>query len=91
MLVLSRKTGETVVVFNQETGDVIGTVMNVRASDGTVRLGFEFPRSVGIARSELIEIDAEESSEVRGDAAPNRTSSTNGSPRAARPCMVAQP
>lgn len=46
MLVLSRKSGEKLVI-----GDAVVTILG----GGTVRLGVEAPKSVKVLRSELIE------------------------------------
>ena len=52
MLVLSRKTRET-VILRDENGKEIGTVVVVRIGPNNVRLGFEFPKHIGIVRGEL--------------------------------------
>ena len=48
MLVLTRKLGEKVII-----GDNI-VVTIVRLSDNKVRLGFEAPKEINVARSELL-------------------------------------
>lgn len=52
MLILSRRTGETIHVAGQ-TGDILITVCEVRG--GRVRLSIEAPRSVRVVRSEILE------------------------------------
>jgi carbon storage regulator CsrA len=53
MLVLSRKTGES-VVLRDENGKEIGSVIVVRIGPNNTRLGFEFPKHIAIVRGELI-------------------------------------
>jgi len=48
MLVLSRRTGESVVIGD----DVVVTVLEVKG-DGGVRLGIDAPRSVRVHRAEV--------------------------------------
>ena len=48
MLVLSRRTGESVVIGD----DVVVTVLEVKG-DGGVRLGIDAPRSVQVHRAEV--------------------------------------
>ena len=48
MLVLGRKTGESLVI----NGNVVVTVLSVTA--GQVRLGIEAPRDVRVVRKELV-------------------------------------
>jgi carbon storage regulator len=60
MLVLSRKTGESIVV---------GSDIHVRVIDITgnrVKLGIEAPRSLRVLRSELVEEDEPARCEARG-------------------------
>ena len=47
MLVLSRKTGQQVVI----DGGIVVTILAVRG--GRIRIGFEAPSAVGIRRAEL--------------------------------------
>jgi carbon storage regulator len=47
MLVLSRRSGESIVIGD----DIVITVVSVQG--GRVRLGIQAPRSVGVNRSEL--------------------------------------
>jgi carbon storage regulator len=49
MLVLSRRTGESVVIGD----DVVITVLEVRGD--VVRIGIDAPRSVAVHRAELLE------------------------------------
>ena len=49
MLVLSRKIGERILI-----GDNVVVVV-VRMTGGTVKLGIEAPKSMGIVREELVE------------------------------------
>lgn len=57
MLVLSRKPGEKIKI-----GDNIEVTV-VRIGPNTVRLGIEAPKSINIARSELVEEEEEATSE----------------------------
>lgn len=52
MLVLSRKTGEQIVI----DGDIVVTILAIRG--GRVRIGFAAPPAVGIRRAELALRDA---------------------------------
>lgn len=57
-LVLSRRPGEQVSV---KLGDIVGTITIARVNSGSkaVRIALNFPRSVQIARTELLEGGAE--------------------------------
>jgi carbon storage regulator len=59
MLVLSRKSGEDVVIGQ----DVVVRVLSVRG--GTVRLGITAPRDVGIIRGELVARIASNTAPIR--------------------------
>lgn len=48
MLVLSRKTGEQLLIGD----DIVITI--VRVTDNNVRLGIDAPRQVNVARGELV-------------------------------------
>jgi len=50
MLVLSRKVGESIII-DSPRGNVTVKVMSIRGA--TVRLGFEGPRSISIARDDV--------------------------------------
>jgi carbon storage regulator len=54
MLVLSRKTGETIQVAGQ-TGEIRITVVQIRG--GRVRLSIDAPREVRVMRSELADTE----------------------------------
>jgi carbon storage regulator CsrA len=54
MLVLTRKPGQSVIVGNLIGGNIKVQVLGIR-KDGGVRLGFEAPRQVAIAREEVWE------------------------------------
>ena len=57
MLVLSRKTGERILI-----GDNIAVTV-VRISQGIVRIGIEAPRDMSVVREEVVIHDAETPSE----------------------------
>jgi len=61
MLVLSRDEGETVILTDATTGELIGRVVFVERRGAQARLGFEFGPNVRIRRSELIESSEAES------------------------------
>lgn len=61
MLILTRKTGESVVIGD----DIFCTVLGYR--DGVVRLAFDAPRSVSVHRDEIQRRIAREKSEVTGN------------------------
>ena len=53
MLALSRKKGESVIITDSKTGDVI-KVQVVHWNNGSVRLGFEAPENMIIKREEIM-------------------------------------
>ena len=53
MLALSRKKGESVIITDSKTGDVI-KVQVVHWNKGSVRLGFETPENMIIKREEIM-------------------------------------
>ena len=75
MLVLSRKTGERILI-----GDNIAVTV-VRISQGIVRIGIEAPRDMSVVREEVVVHDAEEPSENPGQGVeiniPGKISSQN--------------
>lgn len=52
MLVLSRREGETVNIYDA-SGVLIAVVMVTECKDGNARLGFEADRSIRIMRGEV--------------------------------------
>lgn len=58
MLVLSRKTGDTIQIAN----DIEVKVLEVKGD--TVRIGIEAPRSIEIVRGELLQSVTEENTEA---------------------------
>ena len=58
MLVLSRKTGESIQIDD----DIFVTVAEVKG--GRVRLSFDAPRSIRIVRKEVLERDFSQSSQT---------------------------
>ena len=57
MLVLSRKSNESIVI----NGNILIKVVSIRGNE--VRLGFEAPQEISIIRKELIEQAAKESND----------------------------
>jgi carbon storage regulator CsrA len=54
MLVLTRSEGEEVLIG--PTGSPLGSVKVISIRTDRVRLGFEFPDSVGVNRKELVDV-----------------------------------
>jgi carbon storage regulator CsrA len=75
MLILSRRTGETIHVASQ-TGDILITVSEVRG--GRVRLSIDAPRSVRVVRSEILEV-------IKGSTDLEECSIEDHSPQVAEP------
>jgi carbon storage regulator len=60
MLVLSRKTGEKIVIQG------IGVITIVRIGPNNVRVGLEFPKELNIVRGELLNGQENEALSYRG-------------------------
>lgn len=64
MLVIARNLDDKIVISDRATGAIIGTVSVVDIKQATahrgakVRLGFDFPRQIGVDRSEVYEAKA---------------------------------
>ena len=77
MLVLTRRIGESVILFDRRSGDLIGRVILDRSDPAKARIGFDLPDKIGIAREELVEIDHSEA--MGGGCSAQPASITNGS------------
>jgi len=53
MLVLSRRVGESVVLRDRDTNEVVATVKVAMVDGSKVRLGFDAPMSIRIDREEI--------------------------------------
>lgn len=63
MLILTRRTGESLIIGDEVTVTVLGI------KGGQVRLGIEAPRDIAIHREEVAERDAAAKAEQDGQAA----------------------
>jgi sRNA-binding carbon storage regulator CsrA len=54
MLVLTRRPGQSVIIFDQD-GKQLGRVMLIKVgSSDQVRIGFDFPLENGVVREEIV-------------------------------------
>lgn len=54
MLVLTRKLGQRITLVDSRTGDDVAVLTVAKIGDGAVRIGFEAPNHITIARNEVL-------------------------------------
>ncbi len=54
MLVLTRKLGQRITLVDSRTGDDVAVLTVARVGEGAVRIGFEAPDHIVIARNEVL-------------------------------------